>query len=884
LSAGAAVAGRGQSELTDLTLPFLRALWPDPTGLLAAFTLPSKATLCADSAEGIAAAVLPHIENQNIYIRATSLKSVPDKGRAGAAASCAMPGIWADIDIKGPAHKAEDLPPDLDAALAIANCTAMAPSLIVHSGNGIQAWWVFREPVVFEDDGHIQAAAELVQRWQGILSTHAKKSGYRIDATHDLARVMRLPGTFNLKDRKKPKPVTFTDSGHRYNPSDFLEIVRPVPVLVPSVPTVKREFSPVSIAPIMEGCAWLRHCRDDANTLPEPEWYQMLTVVALCRDAEELAHGMSSPYPNYSHRETAEKLAHANSKGPVTCTYVETSLGFTGCASCQSRARVKSPISIASAPPDPWRGVDLAAITPPGRGGVPAVVPGKLVRITEADVPAARDAEENDDFGDEAWDALVKPGPDSGVALPPLELHDTGNADRLVAVHGSRLLYCEDRASFGVWAGDRWILDRGLLVSRLAEKVIRSAFGETGRITDSDKRKAFFRHLNLSLSRSGISNMVEVAKRKVRFVRPADFDANAYLLNFENGTLNLHSGLLLEHQPKHLITRCIPYAFDAAAECPLFNRFLYRIMGHTGGASDEADARALRMVAYLRRLFGCALTGKPEKIVAIFHGGGNNGKTTLLETIRAALGGDEYSGQLQIESLMVSQSQSLGSNAINADLAGLQGKRFVTASEPEKGMRFSSARLKHLTGLSVVKARFLRENPFTFPPSHKLFIDANDRPIVSDAKDALWNRLKLIPFTVEIPRSEIDTHLGDKLQRELPGIMAWMAAGAAEYIREGLVDIPEVLLATEDYRMASDTFGEFIRERCAVNPAKWVSVAALWEAYTEWAEGGGGVALPKREFDLGLHRIGCKKAKRDHGKVWAWDGIELMGFAVGDNG
>lgn len=874
MSSAAAVAGRAES---DLTLPFLRALWPSPTGILTAFTLPLKATFPADSAEGIAAAIMPHTETQNIYIRATSLKSVPDKGRADAAASYAMPGIWADIDIKGPAHKAENLPPDLDAALAIANCAELVPSLIVHSGNGIQAWWVFREPVVFEDEGHIQAAADLVQRWQGILSTHAKKSGYRIDATHDLARVMRLPGTFNLKDRKNPKPVTFTDSGHRYDPSDFLEIVRPVPVLVPSVPTVKREFSPVSIAPIMDGCAWLRHCRDDADKLPEPEWYQMLTVVARCRDAEELAHNLSSPYPNYSRQETAEKLAHAvsDSKGPVTCAYVENSLGFAGCSSCQSRARVKSPISITTALPDLWRGVDLAAITPPGRSGVPVVVPGQLVRITEADVPAAADAEEDDDFDDAAWAALAKSGPAGGAALPPLQLHDTGNADRLVAVHGSSLLYCEDRASFGVWAGDRWILDRGLLVSRLAENVIREAFGESGRITNSDKRKAFLKHLNSSLSRSGIANMVEVAKRKVRFVRPAEFDANPYLLNFENGTLNLRSGLLHEHKPEHLITRCIPYAFDAAAECPLFNRFLHRIMGHTGGASDEADARALRLVAYLRRLFGCALTGKPEKIVAIFHGGGNNGKTTLLETIRAALGGDQYSGQLQIESLMVSQSQSLGSNSINADLAGLQGKRFVTASEPEKGMRFSSARLKHLTGLSEVKARFLRENPFTFPPSHKLFIDANDRPIVSDAKDALWNRLKLIPFEVEIPRSEIDTCLGEKLLRELPGIVAWLAAGAAEYLRDGLVDIPEVLMATEDYRLASDTLGEFIRERCAMNPAKWVPVAALWEAYTEWAEGGGGVALPKRDFDLGLHRIGCKQTKRERGTIRVWEGIEL---------
>lgn len=347
-----------------MTLKFLDALWPNPEGVLAAFTLPSARTICAQTASELAEAVVPFVETENIYIRATSLRVAPAPGkRADAAASYAMPGLWADIDIKGPAHKSDELPPDLDAALAIANCTELAPSLIVHSGNGIQAWWVFREPVVFEDDGHIQAASELVQRWQAILAAHARKSNYRIDATHDLARVMRLPGTANRKDSSNPKPVTFTDSGRRYDPSDFAEIVKSVS-LQSKLPAVKRDYPLVSIAPIMDGCAWMRRCRDHANTLPEPEWYQMLTVLARCRDSEELAHRLSSPYPSYSHQETQNKLAHAitNSKGPVTCGYVESTLGFSGCSTCANRGRVRSPISIATAPPDQWEGVETVDV------------------------------------------------------------------------------------------------------------------------------------------------------------------------------------------------------------------------------------------------------------------------------------------------------------------------------------------------------------------------------------------------------------------------------------------------------------------------------------------------------------------------------------------
>lgn len=845
--------------MTDLTLPFLRAIWPNPEGILSAFMLPSARTVCARDTDSIAAAALLHVDTENIYIRATSLMSLPEKGRGDAAASCAMPGLWADIDIKGPAHKAEDLPPDLDAALAIANCTELVPSLIVHSGNGIQAWWVFKEPVVFEDEGDIRAASELVQRWQAILLNDAKKSGYRIDPTHDLARVMRLPGTFNRKDPANPKPVTFTDSGIRHDPSDFAEIVRPV--LVPSLAiAVKREFPPVSIAPIMDGCGWMRHCRDDANTLPEPEWYQMLTVVARCREAEDLAHNLSSPYPNYSHRETAEKLAHAvtDSKGPVTCTYVENSLGFAGCASCQSRARVKSPISITNAPPDQWQGVDLAAITPPVRGNRHV---------------AARAVDEDEGDANESWTAG-----DPGAARRTYLSTETGNANRLVDAHGADLLFCEKRATFYIWTGKVWKLDRYIRISKLAEHVLMSAYGDAGKLREQGERDGFAKHLKDSLKRAGISNMVAISQWKLRQVEPNEFDKDPYALNFRNGTLDLRNGALRPHRREDLISKMIPYDYDAAAECPTFHRFLNRIMGHVEGGDPAANLAAARITAYLRCLLGSGATGKAEKIIGMFYGqSGNNGKSTLMGIIRDALGGDEYAGQLQIENLMETPGASGVSNTVNADLAGLQGCRFVTASEPKKGARFDVGRLRHIVGLEEIKARFLRENHFTFKPSHKLFIDCNDRPIINDPNDALWNRIKLVPFTIEIPRHEIDTTLPEKLRDELPGIMAWLAGGAAEFIKHGLPDVAEVTATTDEYRAASDRLTGFYDERCAFGPTLWVPKTALWEAYLIWEAGNGTKhTMLKTAFVDRIERLGCRDCVRENGKVRAWAGIELQ--------
>src|SRR5262249_34456036 len=154
---------------------------------------------------------------------------------------------------------------------------------------------------------------------------------------------------------------------------------------------------------------------------------------------------------------------------------------------------------------------------------------------------------------------------------------------------------------------------------------------------------------------------------------------------------------------------------------------------------------------------GYALTADvSERCVWCLFGKGNNGKTTLLETIRSLLA--EYSTQVLIDSLMVHRSRE--SNASLSDLSSLRGARFVTTSEVESGQTLAVAKLKYLTaGMGMIKTCRKYENPFEFEASHKLFLDANHKPRVRGAEDAVWSRLKPIPFSVTIPNHEIDPHL-----------------------------------------------------------------------------------------------------------------------------
>lgn len=139
-----------------------------------------------------------------------------------------IPGIWADIDYISPkAHNKKNLAPSLDDAIALACSMPLLPTLIVLSGHGIQPWWLFKEFWLFEGEdggrGERQKAAEAVAGWQHILKGIADARGWEHDATHDLSRVMRLPGTYNLKDPEDIRQVEVAhwNDARRFNPDDF---------------------------------------------------------------------------------------------------------------------------------------------------------------------------------------------------------------------------------------------------------------------------------------------------------------------------------------------------------------------------------------------------------------------------------------------------------------------------------------------------------------------------------------------------------------------------------------------------------------------------------------------------------------------------------------
>jgi hypothetical protein len=143
-------------------------------------------------------------------------------------------GLVSDVDFKSDSHPQG--PEDQDAALALIQRFPVPPTITLNSGNGLQCAWLFKEPWRFEDDEERKAAVNLARGFGYALTNIAAKQSYTLDAVHDLTRVMRVPGTFNVKRPERPLPVTLLDlqTDLRYNPQDLDEYCAEVPAHIPN--------------------------------------------------------------------------------------------------------------------------------------------------------------------------------------------------------------------------------------------------------------------------------------------------------------------------------------------------------------------------------------------------------------------------------------------------------------------------------------------------------------------------------------------------------------------------------------------------------------------------------------------------------------------------
>ncbi|WP_447983805.1 hypothetical protein [Nitrospira sp. Nam74] len=204
---------------------FLTALYPDLQGQWCLFwQLPSKRSSWVNAIDAaLIDQLLEWAKSGSIYVGCgLSPRNFGPTMRCPADQISAIPGLWMDVDVRGSGHKKQNLPPTLADAHALIREMGPEPTIIVNSGHGLQVWWLFKELWVLESDEERKAAAKLVRDWTATLRARAKAHGWDIDATFDLARVLRPPGSLNHKGAPI-LPVTtdtFADE-KRLEPSAF---------------------------------------------------------------------------------------------------------------------------------------------------------------------------------------------------------------------------------------------------------------------------------------------------------------------------------------------------------------------------------------------------------------------------------------------------------------------------------------------------------------------------------------------------------------------------------------------------------------------------------------------------------------------------------------
>jgi putative DNA primase/helicase len=418
---------------------------------------------------------------------------------------------------------------------------------------------------------------------------------------------------------------------------------------------------------------------------------------------------------------------------------------------------------------------------------------------------------------------------------------DLGNADRLIDRHGQDLRYVHPWGKWLAWDGRRWAVDASGNVERRAVDTVTSIYAEAAAAEDSDERKGLARHAERTESRSRIEAMIALARARPGVpAMPEELDADPWLLNVANGTIDLRTGELRPHDPADLITKVAGTNYDPDATAPRFERFLSEVL-------VEKD-----LVGFVRRFAGYSLSGSTrERCFAILHGGGKNGKSTLVELLQDALG--DYARNTAVDTVLAKRYDGVGN-----DVAALRGARFVSAAEVEKGRKLAESKVKNLTGSDTVTARFLYSEPFDFRPEFKLWLSTNNKPEIVGTDNAIWDRIKLIPFKRRFEGRAADASLPERLREELPGVLAWLVRGCLEWQEGGLRESAEVLNATRAYREEMDTLGGFVDECCVVRPGAWCKFADLYSAYTLWCEESNEHPEKKRRFGDKLAERGFK--------------------------
>ena len=419
--------------------------------------------------------------------------------------------------------------------------------------------------------------------------------------------------------------------------------------------------------------------------------------------------------------------------------------------------------------------------------------------------------------------------------LLPDTLSDRGNAKLFVKLYANDYRHVPGIGWYR-WNGNRWQIDED-------DTVLWAAGDLAENLATHDAQGVFAaqllqRHRRRALSTPGINAMLAQAKTAPGMVlNAALLDADPYALCTPDGIVDLHTSLIKAPVPDKDFHSRSTTVGPRSMPTPRWHRFLTDTFG------DHAEGQ--EMISYLQLLLGYSVTGDVgAQILPFLFGSGKNGKSVLLDVLMKLLG--DYADAAPPGFLMARPYEGHPT-----DLAELHGRRVIVCSEVKPGDKFDEARVKLLTGGDRIKARRMRQDFFSFEPTHKLWLLGNHRPEVGTGGFAFWRRMRLIPFERVIPDHRKIDNLADILvTEEGPGILGWLIDGARRYLAgdRDLAGPERVRIATTAYAETEDHTGRFYDECCHLAPDLRAEQTMLYARYRAWCQNEGAPAMTSRAF------------------------------------
>jgi putative DNA primase/helicase len=444
---------------------------------------------------------------------------------------------------------------------------------------------------------------------------------------------------------------------------------------------------------------------------------------------------------------------------------------------------------------------------------------------------------------------------------------------RFAAAHKDKLRFVKG-IGWLVWDGLRWAHDDRGMAMEYAKTSARAWFNKWNQAKDVDDREKRIRSALTLEGGSHIKNALSLAQTDPMLaMRSDELDTNQWLLNVNNGTLDLRTGELREHQVGDYITKLARVEYTEGAAHPTLDQLLSNIEETMGAGS----------VDFIARCFGASLTGdsSPETLF-LLQGDGGAGKTTLVEAFANMMG--DYAAKLPFDAFVLSK-HGRSSGAATPDLVGLRGARLAFASEGDEGARFDAGIIKQITGGEMMTARALHQMPIKFPQTWKLWLVSNYEPRCSSDDTGLWRRLLKIRFAA-IPPEKRDPRIKEILGAVPTGtpdpnaqsaLLAWAVKGCLDWQargrgRIGLAAPDHVEALTAAYRTSMDTTGQWwddlILTGATVDPVKSTPNTTMRSSYEQWCNENGGTSLGLKRFHAFLERKGLVGLKTKLGREW----------------